>query len=398
MQPRHRRIRVCHVQLLPMMSGVQRVSLEIFKHLDLRRYEPHVVCRAEGPLTEELARLGIAFHVVPEMIRSIRPHHDWPAYRRLRALFEREAFDVVHTHSSKPGVLGRIAARHAGVPAIVHHVHGYAFHEFSSPLGYWVGSQIERQIGRYCDRVIFVNQEERELSIRRGWLPAEKCVTVCTGVDCQALADSRQSVGRAVFRRERRLRDDEVAILVSGRIDNQKQPLIIPEIAKTLNTLLPRAAWRIFVSGTGPLENDLIEAIHRCGVERRVELLGWQDDRLAMVRGCDVVLQPSLWEGLPASLIEAQAAGQAAVASDVKGNRELVTPDNGFLCSPKDASAYAAALAQLIADPALRETLGDAGRQQSQRHFQVSNYRRVAELYDEMLGVTPQEETLRFAA
>ncbi|HEY1600019.1 MAG TPA: glycosyltransferase, partial [Pirellulales bacterium] len=176
-------IRICHVQMLPILSGVQRAMLEIFKRLDRARYEIHVACQGQGPLTDELERHSIHWHAVPALGRPIRPVKDWRAYRALYQLFRRQQFQIVHTHSSKPGILGRAAACRAGVPHVIHHVHGFAFHEFSPPGARWIYSRLERWAGTCCDRVVFVNHEERQLSVREGWLPAEKCLTIYNGVD-----------------------------------------------------------------------------------------------------------------------------------------------------------------------------------------------------------------------
>ncbi len=224
--------RICHVQVLPLLSGVQRAMLEMFKPLDRSRCEIHVACQGPGPLTDELERLDIRWHAVPELARfAIRPRRDWQAYCSLHALFRRFRFDIVHTHSSKPGILGRLAARRAGVPAIVHHIHGFAFHDYTPRLQHLVYSRLEQWAGRYCDRVLFVNHEERELSIRRGWLPAEKCLTIYNGVDLDVIT----SAGRQAARRGRRARwqlaDDEIAIVFAGRLEPQKQPLALADIA-----------------------------------------------------------------------------------------------------------------------------------------------------------------------
>ena len=129
-----------------------------------------MACQGAGPLTDELDGQGIRWHAVPALDRPIRPHKDWQAYCQLYRLFQEQQIDIVHTHSSKPGILGRVAARRAGVPHIVHHVRGFAFHEFSPRIKRLVYSRLEQWAGRYCDRVLFVNHEEREMSIQNGWL------------------------------------------------------------------------------------------------------------------------------------------------------------------------------------------------------------------------------------
>ena len=365
--------------------------LEIFKHLDRGVFEPWVVCQCEGPLTEELKRLEIQYACVPQLRRPINPWFDALAYRKLRTVFAEHRFDVVHTHSSKPGILARVAARAAGVPAIVHHVRGFAFHEFSPRYQTAIYSRLERWAGRHCDRVIFVNNEERELAITREILPREKCLTIYNGADFSHFTSSRQAIARSRFRNAQLLGENELAIAIVGRIDRQKQSLIVPEIATELRDRCPEVSWKLLVAGTGPLEELLRKKIDQLGVADRVELFGWQEDPHQVFHGCDISLLPSLWEGLPRTLIESQAAGLPIVASNIKGNREVVTKDTGFLCEPKTASDYADALAKLIGDASLREQMGVAARARAEQHFDSRvNSRQIVSLYERLLGM---EET-----
>ncbi len=392
-------IRICHIQVLPLLSGVQRSMLEIFKQLDRSRFEIHVACQGPGPLTDELERLGIRWHAVPALDRPIRPHKDWHAYCQLYRLFEDHQFHIAHTHSSKPGILGRVAARRAGVPHIVHHVRAFAFHEFSPAVKRYVYSRLERWAGRYCDRVLFVNHEERELSVRNGWLPSAKCQTIYNGADLSAL-DPRRGVAARVKHRERwNLRDDELAIVFVGRLEYPKQPLMIPEIASALEVLRPAAPWRLLVAGDGPEEAAVARRTEELGLAHRVQFLGWQQDPHGVLQAADVVLLTSLAEGLPRALIEAQGAGRPIVASAAKGNREVVTPETGFLCRPRDPDDYAEKLAQLVDNPLLRHRMGRAARAHAEQHFDtVANHRCIADLYDELLGLTVPDTAVRRAA
>ena len=382
-------IPICHVQVLPLMSGVQRSMLEIFKQLDRSRYEIHVACQGPGPLTDELDRIDIRWHAIPSLDRAIRPHKDWRAYCDLYSLFKRERFQLVHTHSSKPGILARVAARRAGVPCVIHHVRGFAFHEFSPPPKRWIYSRLERWAGKYCDRVLFVNQEEHDLSVREGWLPADKCQTIYNGVDLEAVDPLRQAPARNRLRTTWNLRDDEVAILFAARLDAQKQPMILPEIARALRDHHTRHPWRLIIAGNGPAQATVEKQIANSNLGEHVKLVGWQDDPYAAFAAADIVLLPSLFEGLPRTLIEAQGAGLATVASNIKGNREVVTTETGFLCPAKDPAAYAEKLALLIDNASLRKQFGRAARLRAEQHFDtVINHRRIAALYDELLGLT----------
>ncbi|NIO42778.1 MAG: glycosyltransferase [Burkholderiales bacterium] len=128
-------------------------------------------------------------------------------------------------------------------------------------------------------------------------------------------------------------------------------------------------------------------------------MLGWQADPTHGFHAADIVLHPTLWEGLPLSLLEAQAASLPIVASNVKGNREVVTPDTGFLCDPRNVDQYVAALAQLINNPAHRHHLGTAGRRRAERYFDTRiTSRQVGDLYDELLELPKSDPAQRSAA
>jgi len=393
------KIRVCHVQVLPLLSGVQRVMLQIFSVLDRDRYQPWVICRDEGPLTEALQDLSIPYTLVPSLDRPVHPVRDLTAYRELRRIFTEQQFDIVHTHSSKPGILARIAAKRSGTPHVLHHVHGFGFNEFSPFHQKWLYSRLERIAGRFCDRVIFVNHEDRLQSIDSGMLPSRKCLTVNNGVDLAALDRERQADVNRRFRSEHGFDPHETLIVFSGRLEPQKQPEILPRIAAELERLRPDAAWRIVVSGTGALESALRAGIRERALEHRLQLIGWQPDPYPLFLAGDIVLHPTLWEGLPLTLIEGQAASLPAVAGNVKGNREVITQETGILCGPRDAAAFANRLAELLDDPVQRAAMGAAARRRAESFFDgPHNARQVLALYESLAGLTHQLSKLQNAA
>lgn len=380
-------VRVCHLQVLPIMSGVQRSMLESFKGLDRSRYELEVVCREAGPLTEELAQQQIPFHLVPSLDRPVVPWRDYRAYSALCDLFRSRRYDIVHSHSSKPGILARLAARRSGVPHMVHHVHAFAFHEYSPPVKKWIYGGIERLAAPWCERMLFVNREERDMVVERGWLPAERCTTIYNGVDLNEVHPKHRAEHRLRFRRAWVASEEEVVILFMGRLEYPKQPLILADIAARLDQLRPARPWRLAIAGSGEEEAALAAAVHERNLEHRVQMLGWQANPLGVLLASDVMLLTSLAEGLPRSLIEAQAAGLPIVASDAKGNREVVTPGTGFLCPPKDVEAYAESLARMIDSPELRQQFGGLARQHAETCFDNNaNNRQLADVYEAMLA------------
>ena len=217
--------------------------------------------------------------------------------------------------------------------------------------------RLEKWAARFCDRVIVVNHEERRLATQRGIIPEEKCVTIYNGVDLARFTPKREP-WRERLRAEYGLKANQTAILVIGRIDVPKQPLILPHVAAALEKIHPDDTWRIVVVGSGPMQDQLTAEIDRNRMRHRFVLSTWQSEAHRIYQAADVLLQPSLWEGLSLTLLEAHASGLPCVASRVKGNREVVAPQTGCLCAPQDAGQYAQALDRLIRRPATRHHNG----------------------------------------
>ena len=379
------KINLCHIQVLPILSGVQRVMLEIFKHLDRDIWNPHVICCEPGPLTERLEEMEIGYSYAPHLKRSIRSDYDIHAAKELYSIFKYKRFHLVHTHSSKPGFIGRLTARAVNIPVIVHHVHGYSFHEFSPNWKSSLFSSLERMVGKACDMVIFVNNEERRMSVEKGWLPSSKACTIYNGVDLNKFDLSRKEKIRIAFRKRWGLMHEEYCVTFIGRIWQQKNPTILADIAASVRQKKPNLRFKILVAGDGPLETSLRKRIREFEVDSNFKLLGWVDDNLSVHFGSDVVILPSLWEGLSITLIEAQASGLPIIVSNIKGNREVVTSETGFICRPKEPEDYANAIIKL-SDPDLRRTMGEAARHRAELLFDSAiNNQKIIKCYKRLL-------------
>ena len=380
-------IPICHVQVLPLLSGVQNAMLDMLQCLDRNLVEPHVVCQSSGPLTDELARREIPFHLVPSFGRPIRPGKDVRAYFALRRLFAKHRFRLVHNHSAKPRAVGTFSARHAGVPTVVNTVQGYPFHERTSPAIAAVYRRIEAAVAQRTDQTIFVNHSDEQRAIAAGLVPADRCTTIYNSVDLDQYAPD-PAAGRR-YREQHGFHANDVLLTVLGRLEEQKQPLILPSIARAIERLSTDAPWQIVVAGDGSLRPELEQAIEGANVKHRVRLLGWQESPLDLLHASDVLLLPSLWEGLPVALVEAHAAGVPCVASDIRGNDEVVTCKTGRLVPATDAAGFASALAELIDSPLLRHQLSIAARSRAEEHFDTGkNNRKMLDVYGRLLGMT----------
>ncbi|HPN34625.1 MAG TPA: glycosyltransferase family 4 protein [bacterium] len=378
---RSRKIKICHLQLLPIMSGVQRAMLELLKRLDPQIYEVTVVCRDEGDLTKELRNLGIHFQLIPRLQREINVWKDAQALWQLYRLFKREKFDLIHTHSSKTGILGRVAGRLAGGVRIIHTVQGFPFHEFSGRFSTLVYSWIEKLAGMLTDQVVFVNNEERMYAIENRILRPDQVQTIYNGVDLARVNFFNQETNRQRFREAWGIPADAFVAAFVGRLWQQKDP-------QTLSRIITACAdlpVHFLIVGDGPYLPHFQAAF---AGQERIKLAGWMEDPFHMYPAIDVLLLPSLWEGLSITLIEAMAFGKPLIASNIKGNRECVQHGcNGLLCPPQQADEFKKAIQTIWRDHSLYQTMSQNCREMARQSFDVEqNTQRLLALYKEQLG------------
>lgn len=293
-------------------------------------------------------------------------------------LCRREKFDLVATHTSKGGFLGRLAARWAGVPHIVHHAHGFAFNKVLPPRTKRFYIALERFAARASDLIISVNDEHRSTAIELGIEAPERIRTIHNGIDVGAFTVSDRTAER------RRLGFDDSTLLIGavGRLAPQKGYIYLIQAFQLLAERFPSA--RLVVAGIGPLASELEGAARRLGVAGRVDFLGFRRDVAGLLAAFDVYTQPSLWEGHSISLIEALAAGRPIVATDIDGNREVVDHgETGLLVPPEDPKALADAIENLLTNPGLaRQLAANARRAAIERFSQENMVRQNLEAYD----------------
>ncbi|WP_461509195.1 glycosyltransferase family 4 protein [Rhodopirellula baltica] len=370
-----------------MLSGVQRVSLEELRRLDPEIYDRHLLTCEPGPLSEAAAELGVTCHHEPRLKRSISPWNDFQVYQSLRDLMRREAFDVVHTHSSKTGVLGRMAAAAADIPCVVHTVHGFAFPAARFKAVRKLYQWCETRCGQVTDALVCLNSEDRQISIEQLDMPSERIEVIANGVDTDAFRPIEDQEARIAQRAQRLPGDPErPAVMMIGRLWKQKQPEAF--VAAAVALIQNGSDAHFYLAGDGNLRSQLEESIQAAGVTDRVHLLGWRDDVSALLPLADVMVLPSLWEGMPIVLLESHACGVPIVASDIPGNRDCVIDGvDGHLVPKNDPQCLAKRIGELVNDPQERKAMGAAGREKIVREFDIQYRQRAIEsLYERLLA------------
>lgn len=379
------RYKVVHVITRLDLGGAQGNTLHTCRHLDAGQFDCLLVAGHGGTLDEEAASAApprVIF--LPDLVREIHPWRDLLALVRLTRLFRAERPDVVHTHSSKAGVLGRLAAWLAGVPAIVHTYHGFGFHDRMPRLLKRFYVSIERACCRVAHRVVFVSRANRDEALALGLVgpgrgAGSRHVVIRSGIKLSAfpapLADRRSALERLGL--------GGAGLLVTsiGNLKPQKNPADFLSLAKALAGRAPEAGF-LFI-GDGPLRSALQRDIDAQGLGGRLILAGWRRDVGELLAATDVFVLTSLWEGLPRALLEAMASGKACACYATDGVKDILRDgENGFLVPAGDLDLLGRRVGELLADPALRARLGANARRSVTAEFDIDGMvRSQEELY-----------------
>ncbi len=338
--------------------------------------------------------LGLEARIIDKMRRPIRPHKDLEAYRQLKELIGDYKPDVVHTHASKPGALGRYAAHKLGVPVIVHTFHGHVFHSYFNPALTAFYKRLERSLARISTAIVAISDKQKEeLVYQHHICPAEKVEVIPLGFDLQRFQLDIAGK-RTRFRKRYGLKEGDVAICIVGRLVPIKNHKLFFEAVKWAKAR-SKKAFKVFVVGDGELRAELeaycksLGLIYSGGTEDPADIhfTSWIKEVDEVNAGCDIMVLSSLNEGTPVSLIEAQAANLPIVSTEVGGISDVVIKGETALLSPVgDVEAFGHNLLKLIDDDELRAKMGEKGWLHVKDKF---HYRRLVEdirgLYDRLL-------------
>jgi glycosyltransferase involved in cell wall biosynthesis len=382
-------MRIVHVITRLIIGGAQENTLLTVEGLDHRYHDDVTLITgpAEGPegdLFDRATQLGLKVLVFPELVRAIRPVVDLQAYRRLRAAFRRLEPDVVHTHSSKAGILGRAAAWHEKVPAVVHTIHGMPFGKFETALKNRLYITLERWAARRCHAIVSVCDAMTEQALAAGVGRPEQFLTVYSGMNADAFLDPPRP--RADVRRELGLGDDEVAFATVARLFELKGHDDIVAVAAPVLAANPKV--RFVWIGDGILRDRLIADLERRGIRGSFILTGLvPPDRIPeLLNAVDAVIHPSLREGLARVIPQAMLVGRPVISYDIDGAREVVLPETGILLEPRDLDGLRQAILSLAASPSTRSAMGREGRARFADQFRHETMtRQLRSLYERIL-------------
>ena len=336
---------------------------------------------SEGDMLDFARELDVRPVVVPELGREIRWWDDVLAFWKLFVIIRRERPDIVHTHTAKAGLLGRVAAWLAGVPLIVHTFHGHVFHGYFSPSRTRLFVALERWLARRTHRLVAVSERVRGEVLAHGVGRPERFHVVPVGLDLKRFAecDSRRGEARA----ELGLSPDAPLVGIVARLVPIKRHELFLTAAAAVARRLP--ACRFLVVGDGERRHMLERLAADLGISDRVLFLGWRRDLERIYTDLDVAVLTSANEGSPVSLIEAMASGVPVIGPRVGGVPDVIDDGaTGLVVPPDDASSTADAIVRLLGDLELRRKMGAAARERALRLYAADRLvSDVAALYRE---------------
>ena len=317
---------------------------------------------SEGDMSYFALEKGINPVIVNELARSISPIKDIKALCKIYRIIRKEQPDIVHTHTAKAGVVGRMAAILAGVPVKVHTFHGHVFEGYFSGPATKVFIAIERFLGRFTDKVVAVsNSVENDVSMRYNIVSKDKVAVIQLGFELEKFFEADKNKGR--LRQELGLGSDVLLIGIVGRLVPVKNHKMFLDVVK-------KVPAKFIIVGDGELRQELENYAAELGIRDKVVFLGWRRDLENIYVDLDVVCLTSLNEGTPVSLIEAMASARPVLATDVGGVRDIVkNNENGLLVQSNDVDGFNKALLSMLEDREKRLEMGRYGREFVNENF-----------------------------
>jgi glycosyltransferase involved in cell wall biosynthesis len=381
---------VCHIITKLELGGAQQNTLFTVSHLDRKRYRPMLVSGESGILDREAQDLlGEHFYRVPYLVREISPLKDLLAIRDLTRLLNRLKPLIVHTHSSKAGIIGRLAARLAGVPIIIHTIHGFGFTPYQQSLHRWMLVAAERWIGRVTTRFFAVSEANRLEGVKRRLFQGDQCAIVRSGVDLAAI--QRMAIDTRAKKRELGFDTAQLLVGMIAPMKKQKAPLDFIRAAALIRATRPDVRF-VFI-GDGDLRPAVEAEASRLGLSESLQLPGWRRDALEILRCLDVFVLTSLWEGLPRVYVEARASGIPVVGTRVDGAEEVIRDgEHGYLLDPGDVSGMADRVLRLLNDVQLRNAMGQRAATGIPVEFDIHHMVSLQEQeYERLLASLPDD-------
>lgn len=326
------------------ICSFEKNDIKLLKNLG---YEVFIACNTKGR-EKELEQLECNVVHLP-IARNPLKRTNLTSYRQLKALIEKEKFDLIHCHTPVGGVLARMAGRkyRKSGTKVIYTAHGFHFFKGAPPVNWVIYYPIERWLSRYTDVLVTINQEDYKRA--KGFQAKRVEYIPGIGVDTEKFSpDSTVQKEKDRICKEFGIAQEDTVLLSVGELSPRKNHRVIIEAAAKLKN----NNFKYLIVGEGPLKAEYQEMIKKFGLENKVILTGFRRDIREICAVTDIFVFPSLQEGLPVALMEAMASGLPIVCSSIRGNTDLIeNGKGGYLVSPKDVELFAKRIEQVIEDP-----------------------------------------------
>ena len=345
------------------LGGGQRHVVDLLAGLK-QEYDVEVATGEDGYLVESARALGVPVHLIPHLVMPISPFQDMRGLLELSRLIAKVRPDLVHAHTSKAGVLGRAAARMNGVPCLFT-AHTWCFAEGTAWKWKAIGIPLEKLAARWSGAIINVSEANRQLALKNRIAPADKLITIHNGIPDTTHRAVPGSPGIPTIVMIARFAPQKAQADLLRAVHGVEEPL------------------RVIFIGDGPTRSAHEELASQLGIRDRVDFLGVRRDIEELLASAHIFALPSHWEGFPLTILEGMRSGLPVLASNVGGVSEAIMHgQTGFLVPAGSISDFRSRLRHLVADPALRESLGAAGRARYEAEFTVgAMLRKTAAVY-----------------
>ena len=362
------KIKILHVITHLPIGGAQDNTLYTVELLDKEKYDISLCCNLDGELVERAKKVeAVKLFDIPFLGREVSPYRDIRAFLSLYKLFKEEDFTIIHTHSSKAGLLARLAAVLNKTPIVIHTIHGFAFNDFMNGLKKNFFIYLEKLLAMWTDVIITVSNLNKKKIIDLNIAHENKIKNIYSGIDLSLFTNKRNDD----FRKELNLENDHLLLGSVGRLSDQKDPITMIEAFGIISKPFPNA--HLALVGDGELKGKILEKIDQLKLNDRIHLTGNKNNPWSVYHSMDLFIMSSIYEGLGRSITEALSCGVPVVCTDVEGVPEIVRDNiTGILVPPKDANKLADGIIRTLNDMETAKKMAEEGRRFVKDNFDVN--------------------------
>ncbi|TAM43815.1 glycosyltransferase family 1 protein [bacterium] len=372
-----RKINILYVITKLELGGAQKQLLSLIRGLNKEKFSLHLVTGEHGLLVSEAEKIpDLRLTRCRFLDRSIRPIKDLRAFLFIYFFIKNNNIDIVHTHSSKAGILGRWAAKAAGAKIIVHTVHGWSFHDYQHKIPHHLYLFLERVCAVFTSKIVVVSQSDKNKGLRQGVGSRDKYELVRYAVNT---LEFRNSGVPSAVKEKLGLPGRGPIVGTVACLKQQKAPQDFIKLAAAIKKEFPDT--KFILVGDGVLRKKVCSLIKKLKLEREIILTGWRNDIPLVLSSLDVFVLTSRWEGLPIAALEAMAAEVPLVATDTGGIREIITNGKtGYLVKAGDIQAMRKGVCELLKNPGQRNEFARLSRETiGSEEFSLNNMLKATE-------------------